>query len=320
MSNSKLVSVIIPTYNVQDFIEQAVGSIINQTYKNIEIIIVDDCSSDKTFEKLKKLAKQDSRIKLLRNDTNLKICKTLNKALKESKGEYIVRMDGDDISDKARIEKQIEYLEKNQEIHLVGNSVKNIDEKNNIFSTTKYYSDFKKLKKLARYGTPVLHIWAARREVYEKLDGYREIPYVEDYDFLLRMITLGYKFTNLEDYYGYSVRFREGNTATSNGIEQIKAFEYVRNLYEERLQNKNNNDSHSEEKFYKAILINLNEQQKYEDSLIEFKKYLYYKKDKKIIATASLVKSVLKSKYQLKRIVNRILFKILSKNGSRNNK
>lgn len=313
-------SVLIPTYNVQDFVEQAISSITNQTYKNIEIIIVDDCSSDKTFEKLKKLAKQDSRIKLLRNDTNLKICKTLNRALKESKGKYIVRMDGDDISDKDRIEKQIEYLEKNQEVDLVGNSVKNIDEKNNVFSITKYCSDFKELKKLAKYGTPVLHIWAARREVYEKLEGYREIPYVEDYDFLLRMITSGYKFSNLENYYGYSVRFRQGNTATTNGIEQVKAFKYVRKLYEERLQNKNNRDSHSENKFHRAIFIDSNERQKYEDSLIEFKKYLYYKKEKKVIAVLSLIKSVLKSRYQLERIINRFLFKILSKNESRKDK
>ncbi|WP_298064936.1 glycosyltransferase family 2 protein [uncultured Cetobacterium sp.] len=308
MSNSKLVSVIIPTYNVQDFIEQAVGSIINQTYKNIEIIIVDDCSSDKTFEKLKKLAKQDSRIKLLRNDVNLKICKTLNKALKESKGEYIVRMDGDDISDKDRIEKQIEYLEKNQEIALVGNSVKNIDRKNNIFSTTKYCSEFKKLKKLARYGTPVLHIWAARREVYEKLDGYREIPYVEDYDFLLRMITSGYKFSNLENYYGYSVRFRQGNTTTTNGIEQIKAFEYARKMYEERKKSKNKLDSFNEEKFLEFIKVCENDRKKYIKSQKKLEKV--FKEKNKVKKIFFLLNSIILSKYQLKKIIRRMLFKI----------
>ncbi|WP_432204665.1 glycosyltransferase family 2 protein [Cetobacterium somerae] len=311
--NQKLVSVLIPTYNVEKFIDQAIYSIINQTYKNLEIIIVDDSSKDSTYQKLEKLQKKDKRIRLFKNEKNLKICKTLNRAFNYSRGQYIVRMDGDDICELDRIEKQVKYLEENKEIHLVGMSVKGIDEENREISKNKYCKNFNILKQMLKYGTPVLHIWAARREVYENLHGYREIPYVEDYDFLLRMLTSGYKFTNLEDYYGYSVRFREGNTVTSNGIEQIKAFEYAKKLYLERINNKVNEDSFSEEKFYKYINTNKMEKLKYDKSLIFFKKYLLQKNTKKITGLIFLIQSLLTSKYQAKKILNRARFKFYAK-------
>jgi glycosyltransferase involved in cell wall biosynthesis len=98
IQNLPLISVIIPTYNVENYIIDSVNSIINQTYKNIEIIIVDDNSNDNTFKILNSLKELDSRIKLYKNNKNLKIVNTLNFAISVSSGEYIARMDGDDIS------------------------------------------------------------------------------------------------------------------------------------------------------------------------------------------------------------------------------
>ena len=86
----ELISVLMPTYNVEKFIRQAVESILNQTWDNFEFIIVDDCSQDRTYEILSEYANKDSRIKLYRNDTNSKICKTLNRALAHASGKYIV--------------------------------------------------------------------------------------------------------------------------------------------------------------------------------------------------------------------------------------
>ncbi|NQV78496.1 MAG: glycosyltransferase, partial [Lutibacter sp.] len=81
INTQPLVSVIIPVYNVELYVEKAINSIINQTYQNLEIIIVDDCSTDKTYSIVESLSKKDKRIKLIRNSKNLKISKTLNKAL-----------------------------------------------------------------------------------------------------------------------------------------------------------------------------------------------------------------------------------------------
>ncbi|MEF3401434.1 glycosyltransferase family A protein, partial [Listeria monocytogenes] len=117
-TKNPLVSVIIPTYNVEEYIEECIVSIQKQTYENLEIVVVDDCSSDNTFEILCRLAKDDTRIKVFQNDKNMKICYSLNKALENSSGEYIVRMDGDDVSSLDRIEMQLNYLQKNKDIDL----------------------------------------------------------------------------------------------------------------------------------------------------------------------------------------------------------
>ena len=101
---NKLVSVIIPVYNVEKYVKEAIQSIQNQTYINLEIIVIDDGSSDKTYTIVEELARNDERIKLYKNEKNLKIVKTLNRALSLANGENIARMDGDDISALDRIE------------------------------------------------------------------------------------------------------------------------------------------------------------------------------------------------------------------------
>lgn len=111
MKNMK-VSVLIPTYNVSAWIEESLLSIINQTHQNLEIIVVDDCSTDNTFEIIEKIAALDQRIIISRNVHNLKITKTLNKALSFVTGTFIARLDGDDVAEPDRIEKQLQYLQK----------------------------------------------------------------------------------------------------------------------------------------------------------------------------------------------------------------
>jgi glycosyltransferase involved in cell wall biosynthesis len=232
-----LVSILVPVYNVENFVHAAVSSLLNQTYSNIEIIIVDDASTDDTYNICKNLAAGDSRIRLFRNQINLKIALTLNYAFSASRGEYIARMDGDDISLFDRIQRQIEYLTSNPEINLVGVSLIGIDASGNEISKFEHSSNFNFLNKSIRYVTPVSHVWVAERQVYEKLNGYRNMSGCEDYDFLLRMLSFGFKFSNVPEYFGYLVRLqREGNTQASIGLRQRKLFSYVYELYKERLK------------------------------------------------------------------------------------
>lgn len=234
--NKKLISVLIPLYNVDQFVKKAVNSIQNQTYKNLEIIAIDDGSVDETYGIVEELAQNDNRIKLYRNETNQKIVKTLNRALSIASGEYIVRMDGDDISAPDRIEKLITFLEMNTEYDLVGSSLTAIDINDNEIGKSQRFSDYDLMVKLIKYDSPVSHIWAARKSLYDKLNGYRELSGVEDYDFLLRMTSSGYKYTNLEDYYGYFVRLgRGGNTISLMGVKQKKLHQYAYKFYLERL-------------------------------------------------------------------------------------
>ena len=226
----ELISVLIPTYNVEKYVESAVRSILEQTYTNIEVIIVDDCSTDNTYTILKKLSQIDGRVKLFRNDRNLKICQTLNKGLSYANGSYIARMDGDDISRPNRLELLKRFLDENPNIDLVGSQTELIDSNGKILSKKKHLRTPRFIKFGNMFMCSVLHIWMCRRSVYDQLNGYREIPYSEDYDFLLRGENEGFNYANIEDYV-YAVRIRQGNTATTNGLVQRKTALYVQKIH-----------------------------------------------------------------------------------------
>lgn len=118
-----LVSVIMSAYNAEAFLEEAVKSILNQTYKKIEFIIINDGSTDCTTEILGKYEKIDNRIKIIDNDGNKGLIYSLNKGIEYSKGKYIVRMDADDISRINRIEKQVDLMESNEDIAISGSNI-----------------------------------------------------------------------------------------------------------------------------------------------------------------------------------------------------
>lgn len=117
--NQPLVSVLMPCFNVEKYVEESLNSILNQTYKNLEIIAINDCSSDETGTILKQMAKKDSRIKVIDNEENLKLIKTLNKGITLCSGEYIARMDADDIALPTRIEKEVIFLEEHKDHDIV---------------------------------------------------------------------------------------------------------------------------------------------------------------------------------------------------------
>lgn len=239
-----LVSVLVPVYNVESYLLESLESIAKQTYKNIEVIVIDDGSSDKTFQLAIEFSKRDSRFKIHRNETNLRIVETLNKALQLATGNFIARCDGDDIMDSFRIERQYEFLIKHPDIALVGCSFRTIDEAGRYLRDVRYPSGKGLIAKLLPFCSPVSHIWLARREVYDTVGPYR-IASVEDYDFLLRANLAGFGLDNIEDYFGMQVRVRTGNTVSQYGIVQRRLFNYARRVNAgERLGNKS---SYSEE-------------------------------------------------------------------------
>jgi len=117
--NNPLVSVLMPCYNVEAYVEESMESILNQTYKNIEVIAIDDCSTDSTKKILHRLSDKDNRIKVVENEKNLKLIDTLNKGIGLCRGEYIARMDADDIALPERIEKEVRFLEENKDHDIV---------------------------------------------------------------------------------------------------------------------------------------------------------------------------------------------------------
>lgn len=104
------VSIITPSWNSEKYIEKTIESVQNQTYSNWEMIIVDDCSTDKTVEIVEEISKIDSRIKLLRQSTNAGAAKARNRSLSESSGRYVAYLDADDIWKPTKLEKQIDFM------------------------------------------------------------------------------------------------------------------------------------------------------------------------------------------------------------------
>ena len=101
-----LVSVIMPAYNAEKYIEEAVSSVLSQTYKNWELLILDDCSSDCTAEIAEYFASLDTRIRLLRNPQNMGVAKTRNRGFDIAKGEWIALLDSDDVWHSDKLEKR----------------------------------------------------------------------------------------------------------------------------------------------------------------------------------------------------------------------
>jgi len=123
--DSPIVSVLMPVYNCEAFIESAVKSILNQSFKEFELLLIDDCSTDATVDIVSKIS--DTRIKLIQKSENSGYTNSLNQGLNLAKGIYIARMDGDDISHPKRFEKQIQFLEQNTDYVLCGSNYKIID-------------------------------------------------------------------------------------------------------------------------------------------------------------------------------------------------
>jgi len=169
MSNEK-VSIIMGVYNAEKTIEKAINSIVNQTYKNWELIICDDCSSDSSFEIIDRFTKLDRKIILLKNTENMRLPYTLNKCIYHATGVYIARMDADDISVENRLEQQVKFLNENSHISMVGSNSFLFDE-NGIKGVRKKeeHPTFKSL----RLGNPFIHpTIMIRKSVLLDLGGY----------------------------------------------------------------------------------------------------------------------------------------------------
>lgn len=149
------ISVIMSVYNDECYIMNSVQSVLNQTFKNFEFIIIDDASTDGTFEILKKL--NDDRIKLYRNKENQGLTKNLNFAIKKSVGKYIVRIDSDDICCVDRLEKQYNFILNKKDIDIIGSNAYLIDEKNHLKGITNEVNDNAIIKEKLNFMNALLH-------------------------------------------------------------------------------------------------------------------------------------------------------------------
>ncbi|WP_260863431.1 glycosyltransferase family 2 protein [Citrobacter sp. Marseille-Q6884] len=235
MKNTPKISVLIPAYNVEQWVEESLLSILRQTYENLEVIVVDDCSTDKTYELIKGMAARDSRIVSLRNSSNLGIVGTLNYGLRYCTGDYILRHDADDVSESNRITEQLSCLIENK-LDLVGTQMLPIDNEGNIIGPiSKLPLSHEMIARIANLISPLTHVWLCKRDIYNKLEGYRNIPYAEDFDFVLRAIDAGFKCGNTFSALT-RIRHRPGNTSDVASLSQRRGHFYALKLHKQRLK------------------------------------------------------------------------------------
>lgn len=132
-----MISIIINAYNAEKHLETTIQSIINQTYSDWELILVDDGSKDDTFRIMKRQSELDSRIRVLKNEKNLGIPRSINLGIDNARGNYIAKIDADDVADSTRLERQIKYLEENPDVDLVGTGGYIINEDGEILNRIK---------------------------------------------------------------------------------------------------------------------------------------------------------------------------------------
>jgi len=194
------VSVIMGAFNEVATIGKAIESIINQTYSCWELIIVDDCSTDGTLEIIAGYCEKDSRIKVYKNNRNIGLAESLNKAINYASGIYIARMDADDISLPNRFEEQVKILDSDPRVMVVGSAAYYVSSHNHTKKLVRMPQHHKELSRRIFKMSPFIHPSVVMRsEFLSRTGGYNvKLRRAQDYDLWLRGRFIG-KYYNIQE-------------------------------------------------------------------------------------------------------------------------
>lgn len=196
-----LISIIMAVYNCAPTLREAIDSIINQTYTNWEFIICDDCSTDNTLEIVREYeAKYPDKFKVIQNEKNSKLSYSLNHCLKYAEGEFIARMDGDDISLPDRFEKQVNYLREHPDVNLVSTLVQRFSEEGmaDIVKKPEFPDRYTQRRQVAFNHATIM----TYKYVYDKCGGYtvsKRTVRAQDYDLWFRFFYHNFKGVNMQE-------------------------------------------------------------------------------------------------------------------------
>lgn len=198
-SSSPLVTVLMTAFNTEKYISEAIQSILNQSYTQFELLIINDASTDNTLIEIEKF--QDKRIRILTNTTNKGVVISRNRALEEAKGEFIAIMDSDDIAAPNRLTAMVNKFNENPHLALIGSHARIIDpEGNPTGDSYKVETNPDLLPIRLFFGNSFAHSSVMlKSEIFREFGGYR-IPLSEDYDLFFRISTK-YPVLNLDEYF-----------------------------------------------------------------------------------------------------------------------
>ncbi len=233
MSKPPLVTVLMSVYNSAPFLRASIESVLGQTFRDFEFLIIDDCSTDSSLEIIQSYA--DPRIRVVRNEKNLALIRSLNKGLQLAQGTYIARHDSDDLSLPLRLDKEVRFLESNGGVGLVGSYFIAINEAGEFLQYFRPPTDSDALKRKLLIKNPFAHGTVMfRKECIEKTGFYREeLKHAEDYDLWLR-ISQFFDLANLPLYL-YQWRLNVGSVSVENKHVQDRNVQLALALHRERL-------------------------------------------------------------------------------------
>lgn len=198
MNKKPLVSVVMSVFNDDKYVRRAIDSILNQTLKNIEFIIINDASKDNSLQTIQSYVRKDRRVKLINNPQELKLAPSLNLGVSQAKADLIARMDPDDISLPERLEIQHLYLRKHPAVAVVGTNLSIVDENKKEIWVRDYPTKSVDIKKIMLRYAPFAHPSVMfRKKVFEEFGGYDpNMKLCEDTDFWFKIGTK-YDFGNI---------------------------------------------------------------------------------------------------------------------------
>jgi len=303
-----MISVIMSTYRENvEYVHLSIRSILTQTYADFELIIVlDNPENQEILSVVQLYASEDPRIILVQNERNLGLARTLNKALALTKGEYVARMDADDISHPQRFELQLRFLEENN-LDLVGTLKSCIDESGQFIaeSNSTYYSPREVMRRLPVDDCIPHATWLTKKLVYDKVGGYRNMPRCEDYDFLLRAHKLGFQMGLCKEILFYH-RINSMGITRSGLLEQALASWYLTGNYD-RLEHV------SVEEVEQNICQKITPSaiRRYNKAVTYFDEAVQLRRNHPLKCCISLIKCSLVSRYGAYRIFNSVKMKIV---------
>lgn len=212
-----------PVYNEkEEYLRKSIKSILTQSFADFEFLIINDGSTDKSCAKIiEEYARQDVRIRAITNEKNIGLTKTLRKGLELAKGTYVARLDSNDMADKERLEKQLDFMQKNPDYALCGCWTYIIDGQNRIIGKQKGPSRYYDIKKRILSANPLTHsAWFFKNNVVRSMGGYAEkMAKAQDYELLLRLVPR-YPVANLPEYLCYYRVSDESITFSNNKAQE----------------------------------------------------------------------------------------------------
>ncbi|GIV33727.1 MAG: hypothetical protein KatS3mg031_1262 [Chitinophagales bacterium] len=231
------ISVLMPAYNAAAYIHKAIETILSQTYHNLELLIIDDCSTDNTLSVIRSF--NDPRLKWYRNEKNLGYLKTCNKLFDLAEGDFIAFQDADDYSDPSRLELQMRQFEKNPALGVCGTNFTAVDEEGNILFCTHYACDHATIMEQMRHQqfSLIPNSFLFRREILHTIGKYHEFwdrIGAEDY-YWAYLIMEKYTLINIKQplyYYRYNTRGVTGDF--SDNRRKLHTYKIFQRLIDQR--------------------------------------------------------------------------------------